>query len=73
MKRVSTSQAAAEVFCTAFRSLPREGRQAVVARLMQERQFREDLVDLSILRERRHEPVRSLESYMAQRKKARSN
>ena len=65
--RVSPSEATAEVFCTAFRSLPREGRQAVLARLMQERQFREDLIDLNILRERRDEPVRSLAAYMARR------
>jgi hypothetical protein len=70
---VHTSEAAAEVFWSAFRSLPREGRQAVVARLMQEPQFREDLIDLSILRERRDEPVRSLASYAARRKKARRN
>ncbi len=71
--RVSAPEAAAEVFCTAFRSLPPEGRQAVVARLMRERQFREDLIDLSILRERRHERARSLASYMARRKKARQS
>jgi hypothetical protein len=69
--RVSTSEAAAELFWVAFRSLPRHGRQAVVARLMQERQFREDVIDLSILRERRDEPTRSLASYLARRKKAR--
>lgn len=69
--RVSTSEAAAELFWVAFRSLPRDRRQAVVARLMQERQFREDVTDLSILRERRDEPTRPLASYLARRKKAR--
>jgi len=69
--RLSTTEAAAEIFWVAFRSLPRDGQRAVLARLMQERQFREDVIDLGILRERRHEPARPLASCLATRKKAR--
>ena len=59
--------AAAEVFWTAFRALPRDERQAIVGRLLTDRQFREDLLDVSTLAKRRKEPARPLSEYLARR------
>ena len=68
----SIREATAEVYWTAFRALPKKDRQAVIARFAREREFREDLIDLVLLEERRGEPVRPLASYLARRDKARS-
>lgn len=57
--------ATAEVFWTAFRALSSSQREAVVARLLADQQFREDLIDLVILEQRRDEPSRPLDDYLA--------
>jgi uncharacterized protein YbaA (DUF1428 family) len=53
---MSTSQATAEVFVTAFRSLNRRERDAVMERMLADEELREDLVDTLALEARRHEP-----------------
>jgi hypothetical protein len=53
---MSTSQATAEVFVTAFKSLKRRERDAVVERMLADDELREDLVDTLALESRRHEP-----------------
>ncbi len=68
----SIREATAEVYWTAFRALPKKDRQAVLARFVREREFREDIVDLVLLEERKGEPVRALASYLARRDKARN-
>jgi len=59
--------ATAEVFWTAFRSLPKPERQAVIDKLLADRRFREDLIDAAILEQRRREPTRPLKEYLAAR------
>jgi len=49
----SIREATAEVYWTAFRALPKKDRQAVLARFVREREFREDIVDLVLLEERK--------------------
>ena len=65
------SEARAELYWTAFRALSKKDKQAVLARLLSEREWREDLVDLVILEQRRREPARSLQSYLTRRRRAR--
>ena len=64
---MTAAAATAEVFWTAFRALPRVERQAIVGRLLTDRQFREDLLDVSTLAKRRKEPARPLSEYLARR------
>ena len=59
--------ATAEIFWTAFRSLPKAERQAVIDKLLADRRFREDLIDAAILEQRRREPARPLKEYLAAR------
>ena len=63
------TEATAEVFWTAFRALSRKEREAVVERLLMDKEFMEDLVDLVILEQRQDEPSRSLDEYLADRRK----
>ena len=63
------TEATAEVFWTAFRALSRKEREAVVDRLLMDKEFMEDLIDLVILEQRHDEPSRSLDEYLADRRK----
>ncbi len=61
---MSKTQATAEVFWTAFRSLPPKERQAVVNRMLQDKALRRDLQDLATMERRRAEPARPLREYL---------
>jgi hypothetical protein len=58
------SEATAEIFWTAFKVLPKAEQQAVLRRLIQDQTLRRDLMDLSVIEERRDEPSRSLREYL---------
>jgi hypothetical protein len=64
---VTTIDATSEVFMTAFRALPKKAREAVVGKMLSDREFREDLMDAAIIEQRRREPSRSLEEYLSAR------
>ncbi len=61
-----TVEATSEVFWTAFRALPKTQRHAVVERLLKDKEFMEDLIDIIILEQRQGEPTRPLDAYLAQ-------
>jgi hypothetical protein len=60
-------ETADSVYAT-FRSLKKGEREAVIERLLQDRQFREDLLDIATVEQRRSEPGRPLREYLASRK-----
>jgi len=64
---MTAAAATAEVFWTAFRSLPKAERRAVIEKLLADRRLREDLIDAAIVAQRRKEPARSLKAYLAAR------
>jgi len=59
----------AEVFWMAFKGLPKRERQSVIERLLKDTEFMEDLIDIAIVEQRREEPSRPLEDYLAERKR----
>jgi hypothetical protein len=61
---MATVEATSEVFMTAFRALPKKAREAVVGKMLSDKEFREDLVDAAIIEQRRKEPSRTLEDYL---------
>ncbi len=65
---MTTIEATAEVFWTAFRALSKKEREAIVERLLRDEEFMEDLIDIVILEERQNEPSRSLDEYLAESK-----
>ncbi len=65
---MTTIEATAEVFWTAFRTLSKKEREAIVERLLRDEEFMEDLIDIVILEERQNEPSRSLDEYLAESK-----
>jgi len=66
---MTTAEATSEVFWTAFRALPKKEREAVVGKMLKDKEFREDLIDIVIIEQRRKEPSRSLDEYLADRKR----
>lgn len=64
---MATTEATPEAFWTAFRALSKKDRAVVMERLLADSEFREDLIDLAILKQRAKEPSRSIEEYLAQR------
>jgi hypothetical protein len=71
--KTRSATATAEIFLTAFQSLPKVEQQEVVSRLASDEEFREDLLDIAVCEERRHEPTRPFRTYLEERsrKKAR--
>ena len=59
--------ATAEVFWLAFKSLSKRDQHAIVEKLLLEEDFRADLVDISLIEQRRNEPSRQLDEYLAER------
>ncbi|MBI4619868.1 MAG: hypothetical protein HY739_06875 [Desulfobacterales bacterium] len=66
---MNTVEATSEVFLTAFRALPKKAREAVVEKMLSDEEFLEDLVDTVIIEQRRKEPSRNLDEYLAHRRK----
>ena len=66
---MTSIEATSEVFLTAFRALPKKAREAVVEKMLSDEEFLEDLVDTVIIEQRRKEPSRNLDEYLADRRK----
>ena len=66
---MTTIEATSEVFWLAFRALPKREREAVVEKLLGDKEFKEDLIDIAIIEQRRDEPSRSLDEYLTDRRK----
>ncbi|MBU2573945.1 MAG: hypothetical protein KKH28_07720 [Elusimicrobia bacterium] len=64
---LSTQQATAAVFWTAFESLPPSTRESFLERLLENREFRCDLMDLAIMEKRGHEKTRPFPEYLKER------
>jgi hypothetical protein len=66
---ISTNEAIAEVYWTAFQALPKREREAVINRFLESSQFMEDVMDMSIIKERQKESSRPLKAYIAEHKR----
>ncbi len=64
---MTTQQATAEVFWTAFKALPKTARRNFLARLAADRPMREDLLDLAVIESRRSQKTRPFTTYLAER------
>jgi hypothetical protein len=53
-------EATAEVFWTALKALTRKEQQAVLRRVLQDKNLRNDMMDLALIEERLNEPAKPL-------------
>jgi hypothetical protein len=58
----------AEVYLMAIQSLSKPERDTVIARLLEDPELREDILDLAIMQQRQKEPSRPFREYLADRK-----
>lgn len=63
---MTTAQATAEVFWTAFQALKKTEREAFLYKLLQDENFTEDLRYAMIIENRKNEPRISLNDYLRQ-------
>jgi hypothetical protein len=64
---VASSQATADVFLTAFRTLAKKQQQAVLAGIAEDEELREDLLDLAVLAKRRRQASRPFREYLGEK------
>jgi len=64
---MATKAVTAEAFWMAFQALSMPEQRAVIERLLQDGDFREDLMDIALIEKRRDEPSRPLREYLAER------
>jgi hypothetical protein len=58
-------EATVEVFMTAYKALPKAARAGFLARLVEDREVREDLMDIAAIEKRRSEKARPFTDYLA--------
>jgi len=66
---MAAREAKAEVFWMAFKGLPKKERRSIIEKMLRDKEFMKDLIDIAILEQRCKEPSRPLEDYLAERKK----
>jgi len=62
---MKTVESRAEVYLMALQSLSEAEREAVISRLLEDPQLREDILDLAVIQQRRGEPSRPFRDYLA--------
>jgi hypothetical protein len=70
--KMSPTEAKAEVFWMAFKGLTKKEKKIFIEKLLKDKEFVEDLLDMAIIEKRRKEPSRPLEDYLAERKSRRN-
>ncbi len=58
----------AEIFLMALHSLSKQEREAVIARLLDDPDLREDLMDIALIRQREGEPSRPFTDYLVDKR-----
>jgi hypothetical protein len=66
---ISKVESKAEIFLLALQALSKSERKAVINRLLEDPELREDLIDIAIIEERKGEPHRPFREYLAERSK----
>lgn len=70
---MTTKQATAEVFVTAFKALPKQEQNAFLFTIIKDHSFREDVIDLAIAVKRSTEKCKKLHTFARNLKRDRKN
>jgi hypothetical protein len=62
--QVKAVESRAEVYLMALQSLSEAEREAVITRLLEDPQLREDILDLAVIKQRQGEPSRPFREYL---------
>jgi galactose-1-phosphate uridylyltransferase len=69
ISKMKAVESRAEVYLMALQSLSTAEREAVIARLLEDTQLREDILDIALMQQRQGEPSRPFRDYLAERGK----
>jgi hypothetical protein len=61
---VDSLEAKAEIFFLAFKSMSKKEKDIILNRLVNDNEFREDLIDIALVEQRKNEPSYSFEEYL---------
>ena len=61
---MKSSESVADVFLMALKSMPKEQKDAVLVRIVSDKEFRQDIQDLWIIENRKDEPIRPFREYL---------
>ena len=61
---MKAAESRAEVYLMAIQSLSKAEKKAIIARLLEDAQLREDILDLAVIQQRRGEPSRPFRDYL---------
>jgi hypothetical protein len=61
---MNSLEAKAEIFSMAFKSMSKEEKDIVLKKLLEDREFREDIIDIALIEQRRNEPSYSFDDYL---------
>jgi len=61
-------QAKAEIFTMAFKSLSKKEKEVVIENFLDDPEFREDLIDVAVIEQRKGEKARPFREYLNERK-----
>lgn len=70
---MTVKEATANIFMTAFQALPKDEQNAIIVKMIQNAQLREDLIDLAIAETKSNEKPKSFRKFLAKIKKERTN
>ena len=72
---MKTTQSKAEIYLMALNSLSKAEKNAVIDRLLEDDELREDILDIALIRQRQGEPTRPFREFLAEEeaKKKRSH
>ena len=66
---VKAAQSRAEIYLMALQSLSKAEKKAVITRLLEDNNLREDVLDLALIQQRQGESSRPFRDYLAESKK----
>lgn len=69
---MTPAKAMTEIFITAFKALPHAEQESFMAKLIKDKHFKEDLIDLAIAEIRKHEKTKPLHKVITEMKAGRN-
>ena len=66
---MKATESKAEVYLIALLSLSKAERKAVIDRILDDEELRQDVLDIAIIRQRQNEPTRPFTDYLSDKKK----
>ncbi len=61
---MNSLEAKAEIFSMAFKSMSKEEKDIVLKKLLEDKEFRGDIIDIALIEQRRNEPSYSFDDYL---------